>query len=234
MQATPSFAIEKTSYAGDRSDIAALVPETARRILDVGCARGELGAGLKLRGDQVQVTGVEMSRPLAELATKRLDEVFVGPIEQVLPGLASAAFDCVIFGDVLEHLIDPYRVLLEVRGKIQPHGVLLASIPNVRHHRIVRKLILRGTWEYGEQGLLDSGHLRFFTLANIRQMFAWAGYETELCGANRVLLRRMWLSRRFLGHPLLQFLDYQYLIRARPFPDFEPPSQPWWRTENCI
>ena len=42
-------------------------------------------------------------------------------------------FDCVIFGDVLEHLFDPWAVIEKVKPYIKQNGVILASIPNVSH-----------------------------------------------------------------------------------------------------
>ena len=35
--------------------------------------------------------------------------------------------------------------------------------------------LLRGRWEYREEGLLDRTHLRFFTLASIQELFARSG-----------------------------------------------------------
>ena len=44
----------------------------------------------------------------------------------------------------------------------------------------MRLALLHGRFEYGEKGILDRTHLRFFTLDSIRQMFTEAGYNT-LC-----------------------------------------------------
>src|SRR3954471_3442215 len=46
------------AYTGARPEVQALVPRSARRVLDLGCASGALGAGLKARQDVV-VVGVE-------------------------------------------------------------------------------------------------------------------------------------------------------------------------------
>ena len=35
-------------------------------------------------------------------------------------------FDCVIFGDVLEHLFDPWAVIEKVKPYIKENGVILA------------------------------------------------------------------------------------------------------------
>src|SRR3954463_6534664 len=47
------------AYTGARPEVQALVPAAARRVLDLGCSAGVLGAGLRSRGG-VEVVGVEL------------------------------------------------------------------------------------------------------------------------------------------------------------------------------
>ena len=53
-------------------------------------------------------------------------------------------------------------------------GQVLACIPNVQHYSVLVSL-LRGQWEYQEEGLLDRTHLRFFTLPGVQDLFARSG-----------------------------------------------------------
>ncbi len=66
---------------------------------------------------------------------------------------------------------------------------MIASIPNVQNADVVWRL-LRGRWDYRERGILDRGHLRFFTLQGIRDLFARAGLTVEHVGCR---YRRTWL-----------------------------------------
>lgn len=226
--------LEKTGYAGAREDVLAVVPRTAHRILDVGCARGDLGFALKQRDPGTEVMGVEMSPTLARYAKAQLDRVLVGTVEETLPELPDGYFDCIIFADVLEHLVNPHQLLADIRQKLAESGVIVTSIPNVRHQRVMRMLVLQGQWEYGEGGLLDSGHLRFFTLAGIMSMFRWAGFEAEVSRVKRVGLRKVWYSNRFIGKWFTPFLDYQYFVTARPLRYAERPAAAWWSNTRSI
>ena len=85
-------------------------------------------------------------------------------------------FDCVLFGDVLEHLFDPWAVIEKVKPYIKQNGVILASIPNVAHISVLAPL-LAGNWTYTEYGLLDKTHIRFFTFNEMLRMFLKAGYS---------------------------------------------------------
>jgi len=230
MKGSPDvLTLEKTSYGGVPEAVVACIPGRSRRVLDLGCAAGELGEALKRREPHVEVTGVEMSPVLAASAATRLDRVITGTIEDVMGELPDGYFDCVVFADVLEHLVDPYEVLSLVRHKLDPErGVVVASIPNVRHYKVARMLLLDGDWQYSERGLLDSGHLRFFTLKSTRRMFEWAGYDTAVCRVNCDAPKYLWRLNRLLGGRLLPFMVYQYILTARPRQKTAVSTKPWW------
>ena len=160
-------------YEHARPEVVALVPSDARSIVDVGCAGGALGNGLKEARPGACVRGVEMSASAAARARERLDDVFVGSAALGPPAGWPRA-DCLIFADVLEHLVDPQAVLAKWKDHLTPGGSVVASIPNVAHHSVVRGL-LGGRWEYTDAGILDRTHLRFFTRETILELFEEAG-----------------------------------------------------------
>jgi len=81
-----------------------------------------------------------------------------------------AAFDGVVFKDVLEHVADPAALLRDARSLLRPGGRVIASIPNVAHWT-VRLRLLFGHFDYTPTGLLDATHLRFFMEASVRALF---------------------------------------------------------------
>lgn len=170
-------------YDSAREDIAALVPPTASRILDVGCGAGMLGRLLKQRQD-CAVTGIELNTEQAEKARQALDQVYCGDAGEIIP-LLTGCFDCIILADVLEHLRDPWRVLAVIKELLTPDGLLILSIPNIGHWSVVRDLI-EGHWSYNGSGLLDRDHLRFFTRASLEAALREAGFTPALSGAHRV------------------------------------------------
>lgn len=112
--------------------------------------------------------------------------------------LPTGAFDLLIYADVLEHLVDPWSVLLTQRGLLRPGGQAIFSLPNVRHVRILASLALRGEWNYVDEGILSIGHLRFFTTRGMRRLITGAGYEILREDANYAP-RGAWLRRFSLG-----------------------------------
>src|SRR5688572_21810834 len=101
-------------YDQSRPDVAALVPPGCRRVLEVGCGAGRLGEALRRRGHHV--TGIELVPAAAEEARRRLDRVVTADVEAGGLPFPPGSFDAVVFADVLEHLVDPWRVLREAAG----------------------------------------------------------------------------------------------------------------------
>ncbi len=165
---------DKSYYENDREDVQQLINPNSRKILDVGCGKGRLGKKLK---DKLgaEVWGIENIDDIASSASENLDKVIYNSVEDAIIQLPDKYFDTIIFADVLEHLVDPYFIIQKIKTKLSDKGEIVASIPNVRHWSVVKKL-LEGEWEYKEFGIMDSTHLRFFTRKSIYNMFEKAGY----------------------------------------------------------
>ena len=146
------------SFAGRkghaRPDVLALVPASARSVLDVGCGEGAFGASLEARG--ARVTGIELDGRAAAVAERRLTRVLSLPAEE-----AVAAFDerpdVIVLADVLEHLADPAAVLGALRAILPSGGLLVFSLPNVTHASILGGA-LRGRWDRELEGIVADDH----------------------------------------------------------------------------
>ena len=97
------------------------------------------------------------------VARQKLTSVLVGNVETInLPG-AEPTFDGLIMSEVLEHLIDPWRLLPGPYLVFRNGSVVMARSPNIGQWRVIRELIA-GRWELAEAGVMDRTHLRWFTL----------------------------------------------------------------------
>lgn len=145
-------------------------------ILDVGCSAGYLGEYLVAQGHRV--TGIDITQEAVETAQKFLTDAHCMKVEDYFDKHFDRRFDVIIFGDVLEHVTNAEEVLRISAKALKPNGMVIASIPNVSHLAI-RAMLLEGRWEYGELGLLDRDHVRFFTEKSIRQLFADSNYGVD-------------------------------------------------------
>lgn len=213
-----------------------LIDHAPRRVLELGCAGGGFGAALKQRYPQAAVIGVEAGRAAAAKAATRLDRVIHARLEEVdfaAEGIGAGEIDTVIAADVLEHLVNPWDLLVRLKGRLAEDAQVIASIPNVRNMWLVSRLLLGGRWEYEERGLLDITHLRFFTLAEMHRMFEQTGYRVETYRFNvlaalaevyrahqgksgaTIKVGRMTISD-VSGEELAELCAEQFFLRCRP------------------
>jgi glycosyltransferase involved in cell wall biosynthesis len=113
--------------------------------------------------------GIDRNEAAAAIARQRLDEVAVVDVEEhPLPFVLDRPIDCIIYGDVLEHLRDPWAVLRRHAEALSDDGTMVICVPNLEHWSFADRL-LRGTWRYEAAGLLDDTHLRWFSLETMRE-----------------------------------------------------------------
>ncbi len=149
-----------------------------KRVIDFGCATGYFAQLLTTKG--CRVTGIEINQDAAKVAEQYCEQVIVADLDlvsltEILP---DQAFDVAIFGDVLEHLRDPWRVLKETQKLLNSEGYIVASIPNIAHGSI-RLALLQGKFDYTDLGILDNTHLRFFTRKTLEELLENSGYFIE-------------------------------------------------------
>jgi methionine biosynthesis protein MetW len=146
------------------------------KILDVGCASGYVMAYLR-EAKGCDAVGIEQDSDAAHQA--RLADFSVIE-EDAERGMVTAAsygpFDHVIFGDVLEHMVDPGPVLAASHGLLRPGGSVIVSLPNIVSLR-ARVQLAMGVWRYADAGIFDRTHLRFFTVATGRALVTGCGFS---------------------------------------------------------
>jgi methionine biosynthesis protein MetW len=190
------------------------------RVLDVGCASGYLAERYAARG--CRVFGIEADAANAERARRFCETVVVGDIENASDrAQLPAPFDFVVFGDVLEHLRDPWSVLAETRALLADDARVIVSIPNIAHWSARREIAL-GRFPYAESGLFDRTHLRFFTLASARELAQTAGYaiEREQFTRWRLPFQRQFKSLKRWEAPLARrwpsLFAFQFVMTLKP------------------
>jgi O-antigen biosynthesis protein len=213
------FAKRPEYYHSDRTALLELLPPDARRILDVGC-----GAARSWEGSDREVHGIEFDAAAAERARPHLREVHVGDVERMEPPYPPGHFDCLLFADVLEHLYDPWGVVLRFRPLLKEGGCLLLSVPNVRYYKVLGPLFWRADFGYQQQGVLDVDHLRFFARRNVEWLLAETGFQIVRWNNYRHASRKYRVANRLLFGQLDDFLTKQFMVLARPRPGFVPPA----------
>jgi len=202
--------------AYDRNSILLDWVGKGKRVLEVGCSTGYMSR-LMVERDCV-VTGIEVDAQAAEMAGRHCNEVYVMDLnsDDWVQGLRERAFDVVLLGDVLEHLVDPLSALRRMEEVLGSDGSLVVSLPNVVHWA-TRFKILMGQFDYQPLGTLDHTHLRFFTLKTARELIESVGYRIirfhpAFGGRISAHVRPMW---QVLARSMPGLLAYQFLFEAK-------------------
>lgn len=219
----------KLASRESQAELLTMVPAGAR-VLELGPATGSMTEHLRAQG--CEVTVVEADAEAAAQASAWCDRALVADLDQVdlVALVGEGQYGAVVAADVLEHLKDPMGVLRQVARVLAPGGVCLVSVPNVAHGA-VRLALLEGRWEYAEFGLLDRTHLRFFTRAGVRDLFARSGFAVaEIRTVERPLTgAQVDFDPALLEGPIGEFVaesedatTFQFVVRATPDADGTP------------
>ena len=164
-------------FEGARKDFVEQLPVNPRaHILEIGCSNGNTGALALQMKKCGKYTGVEIHDEAAQKARGKITEVLIGDVEQMELPWEDQSFDALILSEVLEHLVDPWKLLRRLHRYMKPGALVFASSPNVSHHRIIR-MLLKGEWNLTDDGIMDRTHLRWFTPGTFAAMFEDNGYE---------------------------------------------------------
>ena len=159
-------------------DLLRFIPPGSKRLVEVGCSSGALAREFKKTSPDCDYWGIEIVPAYAELAKRHCDRSLVLNIEAAGDDFWESCSDreCWIFGDVIEHFTDPWRILRKVRSVIPAGGEVVACVPNAQHWSVQVRLNI-GAFRYEPEGLLDKTHLRWFTKKTIHELFSGAGFE---------------------------------------------------------
>jgi 2-polyprenyl-3-methyl-5-hydroxy-6-metoxy-1,4-benzoquinol methylase len=104
-------------------------------VLDVGCSQGI--ASILLAREGHRVVGIDREHEAIRAARERLDQEEAQVRERVefrvgegrAVGFADGSFDAVLLGEVLEHQLDPGKLLDEARRVLRPGGRIVITTP---------------------------------------------------------------------------------------------------------
>ncbi|MEK6247611.1 MAG: class I SAM-dependent methyltransferase, partial [Planctomycetales bacterium] len=200
--------------------------EKPKKVLDIGCGPGYVAHQCEQLG--AETTGLDAYEPLPGRMTRfcRVDlETNELPVDLT-------EFDMVLFLDVIEHLKEPERFLLELRNRSAAVEVgdmlplFVITTPNIAFF-VMRLNLLMGRFNYAERGILDITHKRLFTRQSLKRALVECGYpvksirgvgapfQTVMAGWSGKILGAISSSLATMWPSMFAF---QFLVECRPMP----------------
>jgi len=211
--------IQTKYFQSNRSEMLRFITNKPKTSLEVGCREATHSKLLKNELDINETWGIEPEKndTMVKEAQNNLDYFINDYLTKETQGLPKKHFDLVIFNDVLEHMYDPWEILIQTKDLLSQNGIIIISIPNIRHKSVLKQLLFNDDFEYKEEGLLDVTHIRFFTQKTLIKMLDDCGYEIiqlESLSQGKEKLRKKFFH--FITNNRFKTLDiFQFGVTAR-------------------
>lgn len=163
------YTFKDFAFSSHRQILDSIVP--GQSVLDLGCGTGLLAEHIAAKG--CTVTGVDVLPP--EKIDPRL-RYHCRNLEDPAPLPFDREFDCVVLGDIIEHVIDATGLLMRVRSVLRENGRLIVSTPNIALW-VNRLALLCGRFDYSDKGILDRTHVHLYTQASLRDLLGGTGFR---------------------------------------------------------
>ena len=147
-------------------------------ILEFDCGLGATLLRLKYMYPKANLYGIETNENVARLSCNILELMncdFEENYSMNFKKDKTNFFDYIILGNRLQISKDPFRLLKELKRFLRPGGYIIATIPNLMHHSVIKEL-LNGNFMYSKTSILNSSYTKFFTLGDIHKIFDECGY----------------------------------------------------------
>ena len=156
----------------------ALEALAGERHLDIGCDTGAfLATAARLYG--TIPVGIDIAWRSVQEAARQGIELYCSPIESAPETLRDLALITAI--DLIEHVVDPGKLLAQVRARLRPGGVCYFETPNIASsvYRVGRTLarVTGGAPSWVFERLFPSEHIQYFSPAGLRALAAQAGLD---------------------------------------------------------
>jgi SAM-dependent methyltransferase len=207
----PATVVRLQGWPRHRNEAVLYLADGGGRLLEIGCGEGALLS--TLAASFGEAVGIELSRMRAEQAKENLAHmpncrVLDEPLER-LPALIEEPFDCIVWADVIEHVVDVIGAMRLIANMSRPRTQLITVTPNAAYllHRL-RSLLGHApntslpshrnagfAANPGDTVLLDGGHLHYFSFQQVEMLYEMAGFRpTRRLGFGGRLsrLRNVW------------------------------------------
>ena len=204
------YELKESDNSSHQALIASLAKFPPSRVLDLGCSGGRLGECIRQLGHHVTGVDVEALPGVKE----RLDNFIQADLEAGIPPEAGSGYDVLVAADVVEHVRNPERLLADAHDVLKPGGVLLVSVPNFGHWYARTRTAL-GLFDYDRRGILDRGHVRFFTRRSFKRLARETGWAISRVDSTGLPLDVLGSGSKGLMARLARLVDH-VTVTVRP------------------
>lgn len=166
---------------GFRFEVAELVKEGSKNILDYGFGDGSLLLWLRREKGCRGIYGVEVNPDAVRAVEDLYDGTWLLDLNNEdahLPVEFEGFFSHVVMPMSLEHTYDPWYVLKKMNKYLVRGGKIIIEVPNAQSWEYLYR-ILTGDFPYVSGGTWDFTHIRHYTLKSLSDMANVTGFTVS-------------------------------------------------------
>ena len=183
-------------------------------VLDIGCHSSKLAKILNDRKN-CKITAIDKNKKLEN--SSFIEEYISFDLDNGLPDLDYNKFDYILLLDVIEHLKNPEEFMTKLKQKVDknPNLIIITSTANVGF-LIIRLMLLFGSFNYGNKGILDKTHTRLFTFSSFKRLMVQTGFDIKIISGVPVPMPLI-TSNKIFGSFLLKTNKFFILLSKTLF-----------------
>lgn len=152
-----------------------LLGKKNKNILDVGCASGWFLSEIKKSNPNARCTGVDVYKSAIDYGKKKYKSLTLLSIDAHVLPFKDELFDSVVCTEVLEHVVEPQKVLREIVRVLRPGGIAVIEMDT---GNVLFRLVWYW-WTHLRHGVWRDSHIHSFTATKLETMIKKAGFTIE-------------------------------------------------------
>jgi 2-polyprenyl-3-methyl-5-hydroxy-6-metoxy-1,4-benzoquinol methylase len=138
-------------------EVAKIIPPNSK-VLDIGCNEGKIRRYLV----NPNYFGVDLDNKCVELIKKEGFHAQAADLNQEEIPFKKEKFDYILLLDIVEHVVDPRRLILSTKKLLNPQGKIIITLPNDYH--LINKIRFIFNKPLTEDVFSPYGHLHYFPI----------------------------------------------------------------------
>lgn len=167
--------LQKIWHSGKLRATIGLAPKDPKTILDVGCASGWFLSEVAKVYKQSKCTGIDVYDDAIAYGRKKYKKLELVKGDGHKIPFNKASFDFIICNEVLEHVENPEKVLLEIKRVLKPNGVAVIEMDS-------GNFLFRAVWHWWthmRRGVWKDAHIHVFNAQKLEKMIKKCGFKIE-------------------------------------------------------
>lgn len=147
--------------------ISELIKNKPNKILDVGCASGWFLDKVNKLYPEAELTGVDASKKAIDYGKKVYKNLNLIHADAHKLPFKDRSFDLILCTEVLDHVVEPEKVLSEIRRVLSPNGIAIVELDDSKNlfFRVIWYI-----WIHLPGSVWNHAHIHEFNIENLEEM----------------------------------------------------------------